>query len=83
MVEIKSFIGLSFATEFHQALGQFNNYLVALEEEEPDRMLFLAVPSSIYDTYFETKHIEKVIDRFNLHLLIFDPELERIILWKK
>ncbi|MEZ4848967.1 MAG: XisH family protein [Bacteroidia bacterium] len=81
-VEIKSFIGLSFATEFHQALGQFNNYLVALEEEEPDRVLFLAVPSEVYDTYFETRHIKKVIERFSLHLLVFDPESENIVLWK-
>jgi hypothetical protein len=43
-VEIKSFIGPSNISEFHTAIGQFINYRVALEEQYPDRTLYLAVP---------------------------------------
>lgn len=81
-VEIKSFIGLSFARDFHTALGQFNNYLIALEDKEPDRMLFMAVPEKIYYTYFETVHIRKVIERFSIHVIVFDPDTEQIALWQ-
>jgi hypothetical protein len=40
-VEIKSFIGSSTLSEFHLALGQFLNYRYALEDIEPDRVLYL------------------------------------------
>lgn len=43
-VELKGFTGPSDVNEFHKAVGQFNDYFVALEMIEPDRVLFLAVP---------------------------------------
>ena len=46
-VEIKSFIGVSATTEFSTALGQFLKYKLALEEREPDRLLYLAIPIDI------------------------------------
>lgn len=42
--EIKSFIGPFATTEFSIALGQFLKYQLALEEKEPDRILYLAIP---------------------------------------
>jgi hypothetical protein len=39
-VEIKSFLGPSTLTEFHLALGQFMNYRYAIEDTEPDRVLY-------------------------------------------
>lgn len=42
-VEIKSFIGTSTISEFHSAIGQFINYRYALELQEPERVLYLAV----------------------------------------
>ncbi|MDD1458022.1 XisH family protein, partial [Dolichospermum sp. ST_sed7] len=47
-VEIKSFIGGSNVSEFHTALGQFLNYQYALEEFDPQRKLYLAIPDSVY-----------------------------------
>lgn len=51
-VEVKSFLGASSISEFHTALGQFINYQLALEDKEPDRRLYLAAPSSIYEEFF-------------------------------
>jgi XisH protein len=48
-VEVKSFLGASSISEFHTALGQFFNYRLALEEKDPDRRLYLAVPALTYD----------------------------------
>lgn len=53
-IEVKSFLGSSDLYEFHTALGQFINYKAALRREEPDRMLFLAVPQDTYQTFFST-----------------------------
>lgn len=51
-VEVKSFLGLSALSEFHTAVGQFLNYRVALENMESERVLYLAVPTDIYQDFF-------------------------------
>ena len=43
-VEIKSFLNPSTITDFYNALGQFLSYRLALEKNESDRILYLAVP---------------------------------------
>ncbi|MEA5517647.1 element excision factor XisH family protein [Limnoraphis robusta] len=40
-VEIKSFLGLSLINDFHSAIGQAWNYKVVLEEQQPNRILYL------------------------------------------
>lgn len=50
-VEIKSFVGNSWMTDFHEALGQFLDYRLALREKEPERRLFLAVPLDVYNAF--------------------------------
>ncbi len=82
-VEIKSFVGHSFAKEFHLALGQFNNYMVALKNADPNRKLFLAISKKVYDTYFETKHIQDVIKQYHLQILIFKLDTQTIVQWVK
>ena len=57
-IEVKSFIGASAISEFHNAHGQFLDYRFALEEEEPDRKLFLAVPVKTYRTFFSLRFIQ-------------------------
>jgi len=81
-VEIKSFISPSNISEFHTALGQFLNYRIALEEQQPDRVLYLAVPLGAYKAFFTLPFVETVIERFQLSLLIYDPKNEVILEWK-
>ena len=82
-VEIKSFVGTSNISEFHTALGQFLNYRVALETKQPERFLYLAIPQGVYQTFFNLPFVEMIIDRFQLSLIIYDPESEVILQWKK
>jgi hypothetical protein len=121
-VEIKSFISPSNISEFHTALGQFLNYRVALEEQQPDRVLYLAVPQGAYKTFFNKlwgfkspasigstfcvgvksplqnviancelrianwfnlPFVETVIERFQLRLVVYDPNDEVILEWKR
>ena len=81
-VEIKSFAGPSNISEFHTALGQFLDYEQALEEQEPDRVLYLAVPVDVYDTFFILQFIQTAIRRHQLRLAIYDPEQEVIVRWQ-
>jgi hypothetical protein len=62
-VEIKSFIEQSPLHAFHEAMGQYDNYLFALEEYEPDRILYLAVPIEAYYDFFQKPFIQKVLNR--------------------
>lgn len=80
-VEIKSFIGRSSVSEFHTALGQFINYQFALEEFEPERNLYLAIPESIYNSFFQRRFIRSVVERTQIRLLIYDEKQEVIIQW--
>ncbi|MBF0204147.1 MAG: XisH family protein [Desulfamplus sp.] len=82
-VEIKSFIGTSFMTDFHEALGQFLNYRVALKDRDPGRHIYLAIPLDIYDAFFSRRFVQLVHQEYNLAEIIFDPKQEVICSWIK
>lgn len=81
-VEIKSFIGGSNVSEFHTALGQFLNYQFALEEFDPQRKLYLAVPESIYNSFFQRRFTRLVVERTQINLLVYDEQQEVIVQWQ-
>lgn len=81
-VEIKSFTGTSFMADFHEALGQYLDYRVALKDREPDRQLYLAIPIDIYNAFFRRRFIQVVCQEYHVILIIFDPETEEILSWK-
>ena len=82
-VEVKSFINPSFFTAFYEAVGKFSSYQEAIENREPDRELFVGVPRKIFDSYFEELVVKAVVKKSNMHLVIYDPEEEIIVQWKK
>jgi hypothetical protein len=53
-VEVKSFINPSNISDFHNALGQFLSYRLALQMIESNRILYLAVPIDILNTFLRT-----------------------------
>jgi hypothetical protein len=80
-VEIKSFIGTSAISDFHTALGQFLNYRIMLEVNEPDRLLYLAVPFETYQTFFQSRFAQMAIDRHQIKLIVYDPIIEEVVQW--
>jgi hypothetical protein len=83
-VEVKSFASGSNISEFHTALGQFLNYRIALESsDEPERVLYLAVPKDVYQTFLRFEPAKTVINRYNILLMIYDPNREVIEQWIK
>lgn len=80
-VEIKSFITDSDISEFHAALGQYLNYVQALEDKEPDRILYLAVPLETYSDFFQIPFVQKSLKRHGVNLVIYDPIKEEIKEW--
>lgn len=82
-VEVKSFLGDSLIYDFHEVLGQILIYQINLELQEPDRLLFLAIPALTYEKMLKQRVFEVVFDRFNIHFLIYEPLEKSIILWKQ
>ena len=80
-VEIKSFVSASKISEFHTALGQFINYRIALRTEDPDRILYLAVPLAIYNDFFNLPFTQTVVSENQIKLIIYNIETEEIVQW--
>lgn len=83
-VEVKSFLGASTISDFHTALGQFLNYRIALEvSDEPDRVLYLAIPTDAYQLFFRFEPANTVIKRYHVPLILYQPNEEVIAQWIK
>ncbi len=80
-VEIKSFIGDSDISTFHTALGQYLNYCQAVEEQEPERVVYLAVPFETYRDFFQLAFIQRTLTRYQVKLILYNPILEEIQQW--
>lgn len=71
-VEVKSFLAPSFSYEFHTILGQYLNYHTFMGLQEPDRILYLAVPKGIYATFFTDAATQLILTKFGVNVLIYD-----------
>ncbi|ACK66662.1 XisH protein [Rippkaea orientalis PCC 8801] len=81
-VEIKSFLGSSRISQFYGALGQFITYRTALEIQEKERTLYLAVSNDVYEKFFITPFIQSLVKKNQLYLMIYDIEQEVIEQWQ-
>jgi XisH protein len=79
-VEVKSFLGASVVSEFHTALL---NYRYALEQKEPNRELYLAVPVDIYQTFFHLAFTKGVVEQHKVKILVYVPEKQEVAAWIK
>jgi XisH protein len=81
-VEVKSFLGQSTISDFHGAIGQFISYRTALENIEPERILYLAVPLDAYDSFFVLPFAQAVMQKYQVKLLVYDIDREVIAKWQ-
>ena len=68
-------------SSFHTALGQYLNYCQALEEQEADRIVYLAIPVTTYQDFFQLPLIQRSLKRYQVRLIIYNPKLEVISQW--
>lgn len=80
-VEIKTFAGESPITDYHAALGQFLNYRLALELSNIDRFLYLAIPTQIYEAFFQKEFLKISVERYQIKLIVYEPVREVIEKW--
>lgn len=82
-VEIKSFLGISITSEFQDALGQVLFYQVALQETHRERILFLAIPIGIYETFFKLDLPQMVLQTYGVRLIVYNELKEEIVKWQE
>jgi XisH protein len=80
-LEVKSFISASKITDFYSSLGQYLTYQVALKLQEPDRQLYLAVPSTTCESLFQEILIREVLQCYPIKLIIYNKTTQEIQSW--
>jgi hypothetical protein len=80
-VEIKSFLGYSLISDFHLAVGQVMNYRLILQRDEPDRILYLAVPLDVYETFFKLEFTQLAIATYQFKIIVYNTEDEVVLQW--
>jgi hypothetical protein len=82
-VEVKDFDAASVISELEKTMGQLQLYQWALEEQEPERELFLAVSQDIYTRHFQKPIFQLAVQRNKISLLVYEPNQEVILRWIK
>ncbi len=80
-VEIKSFLSPSPIRDLEGALGQFVLYSKILNQQDPDRTLYLAVSRSVFGDLFSEEVGQLLLNTTDLRLIVFHPQKEEIIQW--
>ena len=80
-VEVKNFVGTSEVQDLEMALGQFMLYERVLRRDQPDRSLWLAVPSRVWSGLFREAIGELLLEDGGLRLLVIDEKQEVIERW--
>jgi hypothetical protein len=80
-VEVQSFLGESPVRALQEAVGQFAIYREVLAEQQPERVLYMAVSRETHDAVLSDRFGRFIVARMRLRLIVFNPQAERIVQW--
>lgn len=81
VIEIKGFSGLSPMHQLEEALGQYQIYRSYLRDTAPEERVYLAVDSETYDTLFVRRAFRRIVEDYQMSLLVVDMEEEEVARW--
>lgn len=82
LIEVKGFENTPSLVEYlASVVGQYILYQTVLEYTKTAVPLYLAVPKEAYSGVLNELIGQQVIARANVHLMIFDPVQEEVLLW--
>lgn len=80
-VEVQTIGDRSPVADLQQATGQFVMYRTVLDEQQPDRTLYLAVTQDVYNGFLSEPLGVNVTAHAGLKWVVFDPKQRRIVRW--
>ena len=80
-IEVKSFLAGSPTYEFHKVVGQFFDYRMMLSRIQPERVLYVAVPSDIWRSFFQMPFIREVLEEVRMKIVVYNIDEERVEEW--
>lgn len=80
-VEVKSFISPSPVRDLELALGQYIIYRSFLTLTDPDRQVYLAIREEVFNSFFQLKAIQTIIEQNQIFLIVIDTANEVIVQW--
>ena len=54
-----------------------------MEIEDPERVLFLAIPEDIWTQFFQKRVIQKSLERIQAKVIVYNPYKNEIVQWIK
>jgi len=57
------------------------NYRLALNAQNPERTLYLAVPLDVFESFFTLEFGQAAIQSYQLKLIVYDEKKEVIVKW--
>ena len=81
VVEIKSFVGRSLMSDFHNAVGQYTVYRSLIQATEPEYQLYLAIDDITYENFFQREGIAFVTRTSQIALLVVNIDRQEILQW--
>lgn len=81
VIEIKEFTSVSPMNRLEEALGQYQVYRSYLRQIAPEEELYLAVDKPSYDALFSRKSFQRIVEDYDLALVIIDIQTEEISEW--
>ncbi len=80
-LKLKVFLNTSQVVDLERAIGQYQLYQQLLKRQEPDRKLYLAVPTYAFEGIFKTPVGQVALQELGLQVIVF-PVLGGGLVWK-
>lgn len=82
-VEVKSFIHISILHEFLKASGQYLSYSKIINKNDPERVLYVAMPTFIYYRIIQYDWAVEVMADLKMKVILYNTEKIIIEAWKE
>ena len=81
VIEVKEFTGPSPLNRLEEALGQYQLYRSYLRAIAPDEEVYLAVDKASFEKLFVRKSFQRIVEDYNLAILVVDIPREELFQW--
>ncbi len=82
-VEVKSFVHMSILHEFLKASGQYLSYSKIIIKNDPNRLLYVAMPTFVYYRIIKYGWVQEVMEDLNMKVILYNTEKIIIEEWKE